>query len=316
MNIRPATEQDEAALRALWEEFEAETPEPPGFEPDTWVEAWAAFRGHLEAGAVYLAEDGADAVGMADVSSAGAARWHIETVYVRPGARRQRIATAMLRQCVREAREHGAQYVSLEVLAANEVAQRVWRELGFEPVGLLLGQTLDSLERRLADVPIGASRATTHVQSDDRRSVERAVAQFVPRLESPDVGAEGSGWIRISDPVTDNDRQAQGRLAGELSDRLGAVVVALAVEAGSVVRFRLYERGLMVDEYLSVPTFYGELSQADAFALAANPTLVARLTGADRDEVRRVARTAASPADLPPAEDLYRQIAATMGLEL
>ena len=61
----------------------------------------------------------------------------------------------------------------------------------------------------------------------------------------------------------------------------------------------------MVDEYLSVPTFYGELPKGDELALEANPTLVARLTGADRDEVRRVMRTATSPADLPPAEELY-----------
>jgi hypothetical protein len=40
---------------------------------------------------------------------------------------------------------------------------------------------------------------------------------------------------------------------------------------------------------------------------------VARLTGADRDDVRRVVRTAASPSHLP--DDLYEQIAALMGLE-
>jgi hypothetical protein len=123
------------------------------------------------------------------------------------------------------------------------------------------------------------------------------------------------GWIRVADPVIDADRSAQARLARELSERLGAVVVALAIERGAVVRFQLYERGRMVDEYLSVPTFYGELPKGDELALAANPTLVARLTGADHDEVRRVARTATSSAELPPAEDLYAQIGRLMGLE-
>ena len=52
----------------------------------------------------------------------------------------------------------------------------------------------------------------------------------------------------------------------------------------------------MVDEYLSVPTHYGELPKGDELALAANPTLVARLTGADPREVRRVARNAPSRA--------------------
>ena len=115
-------------------------------------------------------------------------------------------------------------------------------------------------------------------------------------------------------PVLDSDRDAQSRLAEDLSDRLGVVVVALAVERGAVVRFRLYERGRMVDEYLSLPAFYGDLDRGDELALEANPTLVARLTGADRDEVRRVARTAASPADLPPPDELYREIARMMGL--
>jgi len=144
-------------------------------------------------------------------------------------------------------------------------------------------------------------------------SVERAVAQFLPRLEEPELTTNGS-WIRATDPVLVRDRDAHGRFARELSERLGAVTVALALE-GAVVRFRLYERGRMVDEYLSVPTFYGELSKGDELALAANPTLVSRLTGADRDEVRRVARTAETPADLPPAAELYHQLARLMGLE-
>ena len=71
----------------------------------------------------------------------------------------------------------------------------------------------------------------------------------------------------------------------------------------------------MVDEYLSVPSYYGELPKGDELALEANPTLVARLTGAAKDDVRRVARTAASPAGLPPAAELYEQIARLMGVE-
>ena len=36
---------------------------------------------------------------------------------------------------------------------------------------------------------------------------------------------------------------------------------------------------------------------------------------ADRDEVKRVARTASSAAELPPAQELYEQIARLMGVE-
>ena len=216
-----------------------------------------------------------------------------------------------MREAVAHAQEQGARFVSLEVVAANERAVGVWNRLGFQVYAQFMAQPSDQLTARLEDCRGGEHRATTHVQTDDEQSVERAVAQFLPRLEAPQVTASES-WIRVVDPVLDTDRDAHGRFARELSDRLGAVTVALAQE-GEVVRFRLYERGRMVDEYLSVPTHYGELSKGDELALEANPTLVARLTGADRDEVRRVARTAASPAELP--DDLYEQIASLMGLE-
>ena len=76
----------------------------------------------------------------------------------------------------------------------------------------------------------------------------------------------------------------------------------------------LYERGRIVDEYLSVPEFYGPLPPGDVVGLAANPTVVSRLTGAQPDAVRRVARTAPSPADLPPARDLLAELAAVVGV--
>jgi hypothetical protein len=96
---------------------------------------------------------------------------------------------------------------------------------------------------------------------------------------------------------------------------MGVPVVAFALEEEAVVRFFLFDRGRMVDEYLSVPTYYGDLSKADELSLAANPTLVARLTGADPGRVRTVARVASSPAELPPARELLGEIAAVMNLE-
>jgi hypothetical protein len=124
-----------------------------------------------------------------------------------------------------------------------------------------------------------------------------------------------NGWITVYDELCDRDRQAHRRFGAELSERLGVPAVALRLEDEAVVRFYLFERGRMVDEYLSVPTYYGEVNKADELSLAANPTLVARLTGADPAEVRGVARTASTRGELPPARELYAQIAALMGLE-
>jgi ribosomal protein S18 acetylase RimI-like enzyme len=312
VNVRRAAEADEPVLRELWEEFEREVPEPVG-EPETWDEEWADTLEDIRGGGVFVAEDDHGVVGVARIEAPVHGRAHLQLIHVRERARREGVAKALLAECARDARERGAGYVTLEVLTGNETARTVWSRLGFEPYSLLAAAPLDRLEARLAPAPSGEHRATIHVQTDDRLSVERAVQGFVPRLEAADVRA-GSSWIRIADPLLDRDRDAHARLARELGERLGAVVVALSLE-GEVVRFRLYESGRMVDEYLSVPSYYGPLSKGDELALEANPTLVARLTGADREAVRRVARTGATPAELPPAAQLYADLAALMGLE-
>jgi hypothetical protein len=149
--------------------------------------------------------------------------------------------------------------------------------------------------------------------------VEQAVRQFVPRLPG---GSRGSlvapprnGWIAIYDDVCDRDPAMLRRLARELSDRRGAVVVLLGVEKEAVVRMIFFERGSIVDEYLSVPEIYGPLPPGDVVGLAANPTVVSRLTGADTEAVRRAARTAPAPADLPPPRELLVTLADVLGIE-
>ena len=77
----------------------------------------------------------------------------------------------------------------------------------------------------------------------------------------------------------------------------------------------LFERGSIVDEYLSVPEFYGPLPPGDVVGLSANPLVIARLTGADAEGVRRVARTAPVPADLPAPRELLRSFADALGIE-
>lgn len=314
MRIRSLTEADQAQMQLLYEAFETEVPEPEGWAPTPFATAWPRMLRPLELGAIYVAEDEDGHLAGYAKTRLDETRAHVDEIYVVPGIRKQGVMRDLLRTCVAEMRAKGAVHVTLEVLAANQLARTVWERLGFETVEYLMITPLDALEARLTATRTGESRGSTHVQTDDELSVERAIAGFVPRLEAPEVSSNGS-WIRVADPLLDRDRDAHGRFARELSERLGAVGVALAVEESAVVRFRLYERGLMVDEYLSVPSYYGVLPVADELALAANPTLVSRLTGADRDEVRRVARTAPTVGELPPAEELYEQIARLMGLE-
>src|ERR687887_288582 len=136
----------------------------------------------------------------------------------------------------------------------------------------------------------------------------------------------GDAWIRagftesariLEAPVELCDREPEmlRRLARELSDRMGAVVLAIGVEEGAVVRFVFLERGRVMDEYLSVPEYYGPLPPGDVIGLGANPTVIARLTGAQPARVREVARTAKSPQELPPAPELIEEIAGVLAVE-
>jgi GNAT superfamily N-acetyltransferase len=310
VTIRRATEADRDAIRVLWEQFGAEIPPAPGDE-ETFDEDWVDIAADIRDGAVYLAEDDDGPLGVVRVSAPARDAVMINEAHVAPRGRRNGVLKELLRAALADV--PATAHVTLEVIETNETARVVWARLGFADVKRVMAAPRERLEARLEKNDGGEQRATTHVQTDDEVSVQRAIAQFVPRPESPEVSASRS-WIRIADPVFDRDREAHGRFAHELSERLGTVTVALALE-GEVVRFRLYEHGRMVDEYLSVPTYYGPVSKGDELALEANPTMVARLTGAHRDEVRRVARTAPTPAELPPAAELYEQIANLMGVQ-
>src|SRR5207237_10321037 len=86
---------------------------------------------------------------------------------------------------------------------------------------------------------------------------------------------------------------------------LGGAPAALDIGSG---------RGSGVDEYRTGPEYYKPLPPGDAIALGANPTVVARLTGADPGEFRRVARTAGKPEELGSPQKLLQQVAGLMGL--
>ncbi len=194
-----------------------------------------------------------------------------------------------------------------------------WRRAGFTEVARVFSISIDALAARLADRAPAASFGSIHVQTDDADAVVQAVRQYVPRLPG---GSRGSfvapprnGWTAVYDELCDRDPAMLRRLARELSDRLGAVLLLLGVEHEAVVRFVLFERGRVMDEYASVPDFHGPIAPGDAVALAANPTVVARLTGADPADVRAVVRTAKVVDDLPPPRELVAQVARVLGVQ-
>jgi ribosomal protein S18 acetylase RimI-like enzyme len=304
--IRPATADDLPLVRELWQAFNAEIPDEPWREDDlaedlAWLEH--AIRDEI----VLLAgEDG-----LAVAQRKGERLGFLDVVYVRPEARRSGLAAQLVREVAARMREGGVEMLELEVLASNAEARAIYDRWGFKPVELRLGAPLAQLEQRLAPAD-GPTFGFVHVQTDDIEKVKRDAAKVL-RLE-PDVEVEGN-WVRVRSDATDADPARLKSLAKELSYTTGGVVLSLGVERGVVVRYDLFDKGADIDEYLSVPEYFGPLPPGDTYALGANATVVGRLTGADPRRVREVARTAASPGELPPAQELYEQIATVMGVQ-
>jgi GNAT superfamily N-acetyltransferase len=303
--IRVATADDLPLVRELWQAFNEEIPDEPWREDDL-AEDLAWLEQAIREDIVLLADDDALAVARRKGEKLG----FIEVVYVRPEARRAGLAADLIREVVSRLGEAGAEMVELEVLASNADARAIYERWGFKPIELTLGASVAQLGQRLAPAD-GPTFGFAHVQTDDVEKVRRDAAKML-RFE-PDVEVEGS-WVRVRSDVTDADPARLKALAKELSYTTGGVVLSLGIERGAVVRYDLFDRGSDVDEYLSVPEYYGALPPGDAYSLGANPTVVGRLTGADPRRVREVARTAASPDELPPAKELYEQIAAVIGV--
>jgi len=318
MRIRPAVPDDYEAVSALWRDLVAEAP-PPVYESLDVEKELGEIREILAAHVAFLAEDdGGNAVGFALASPRSERVGRLSDLYVAPGARRQHVARDLAREVVSAFAARGLDTLDLEVETANTVARSVYGHWGLRDEVVIMSGSVAALEQRLGRAA-SSSFGSVHVQSDDVTGIEQAVRQFVPRLPGASRGSlvapPRNGWIGVYDDVCDRDPEMLRRLARELSDRRGAVVVTLGVEQEAVVRMILFEDGRIVDEYLSVPEYYGPLPPGDVVALAVNPRVVARLTGADPEAVRRTARTAPAPGDLPLARELLAEFATELGIE-
>ncbi len=74
---------------------------------------------------------------------------HITNVAVHPDFRRQKIATMLIRELIEKALAKKLSFLTLEVRASNQVAQKTYRNLGFEPLGFRKKYYLDNNEDAL-----------------------------------------------------------------------------------------------------------------------------------------------------------------------
>jgi ribosomal protein S18 acetylase RimI-like enzyme len=313
VSIRNADPADLDTLMSLVAQLESELPPLPYPEDPKEFER-AKVEKMVREGIALVAEDGGSAVGyaLARFGDHGPTTVYVTDMWVERSHRGQGLGRDLLRRVAEQAAERGSTHVVLDVDSKNAAAITFYLRLGFEEGAKIMRIAVGDLTRENADDG-GTSFGAVHVQTDNAQAVEAAIGQYLPRLAR---GVEGSveggrGWtsVRLSPFAPDLAR----KVGLELSERFGVTLV-LAVEQDAVVRFVVHDRGRMVDEYLSVPDHYGQLPPGDALALRANPTVIGRLTGADPARIRAVARTGASVAELPPARELYEQLAAVLGV--
>jgi GNAT superfamily N-acetyltransferase len=289
--IREATDADRDLVRELWHAFNVEIADAPWRDDDE--DDFAPDVSLL-----------ADGEGIVSLRREGSRHYVVDLLYVRSEARRKGLADELLRAAAAYAQAQGIEVLELTVLEHNDAARHLYDRLGFTTVERRVAAPVASL---LATRGGGPTYGAVHVQSDDVELVRRNAAKVLHA--QPEV-VPGRGWARV-----DAAPEQLRTLARELSFTTG-VSIALSVEDGAVVRYVLFDRGSMVDEYASVPEYHGPLPPGDTYALGANPTVVARLTNADPHRVREVARTAASPSELPPADELYASLADVLGLDV
>jgi GNAT superfamily N-acetyltransferase len=318
MSVRRAGPDDYDVIMSLGRELDHELPPPPAQVAPFRVTD-EDVRVILDSELAFVAEDDDGAVtGYALARRTDPDAATLSDLYVIPAARGSGVAPRLMRAVAGALRADGVERVDVALAASSTLARSFVGRWGFRDEVIVMEATLDVLDEKLGRDEAD-SFGSIHIQSDDVSAVEEAVQQFVPRLPG---GSRGSivarprnGWIAVYDDVCDRDPEMLRRLARELSDRMGAVTLLLGIEQDEVVRMILFERGRIVDEYLSVPEYHGPLAPGDVVGLQANPRVINRLTGADPEAVRRIARTATSPADLPQAHEILAELARVLRID-
>ena len=318
MNVRPAFPDDVPVLADLFRMFQEELP-PPSYADDDDKRMAEMIQQFVSEHVALLAEADGVAQGFLLARMKRPRLGHVSDLYVMPAARRSGVAAALMLEALQSLRQDGAEFVAIDVDSGNEDARAVYERWGFRAAGVRLEVGAEDLEQRLSREAPAPSRGLVFVQTDDEARVTKAVGAFLPRLgrsARTDVHPPANGWTAVDDELCSGHPALLRRLAQELSYRTGGVVLTLGVEEGAVVRYVLFDRGSVADEYSSLPEYHGPLPPGDVVAMSANPTVAHRLTGADSERVRAVARTASSAADLPPPEELFVQLAAVLGAPL
>jgi ribosomal protein S18 acetylase RimI-like enzyme len=139
VNIRRATSADEVSMRALWDEFTAETTYTPWpgqpFSPS-----------FLDEHVALVGEDDGTAAGTVYANLSDHFGF-VFGLYVRPAYRRRGHARALMRAIAAELQAEGRRYILLSVDTPNAAARSLYEGMGFtDAARMLRGNVRDLLE--------------------------------------------------------------------------------------------------------------------------------------------------------------------------
>ena len=127
MTVRHATAEDLDALQALWEQWQAESPQPPAWADVSWEANRSEFERALDSNALFLAEEDGRPVGFVTA-------WledhfaRIGDLYVTEAGRRQGTGRLLVDTVIENLRARGATHLFVN---ANPAALDFYDRLGF-----------------------------------------------------------------------------------------------------------------------------------------------------------------------------------------
>jgi WD40 repeat protein len=158
---------------------------------------------------------------------------------------------------------------------------------------------------------MGAFYGSVQVRSDDRDGVRSAVEEVSGKEQRFLLGPPLNGWVSI---YPEGGGQDFG-VVGELARRLRGEIVAMLVHDDDIFAYEYYRDGERVDQYNSVPDYFGEVSEEEKHELRGRPETFGHLA-TDAAKFRALAERLAGQAEerIVFASGLLEEFAEALGI--